>query len=99
MRSRSSGCSWILKSHEEVQVLRMSLSSFPRISGCDDEELVEAVSVLGQHGFQTRRSESKAEGGKTQIDDARVRLAMAKDEFTEIAVIGDKDATLPLRYG
>lgn len=59
----------------------MSLSSFPHISGRDDEELVEAVSVLGQHGFQTRRSESKAEGGETQIDDARVRLAMAKDEL------------------
>lgn len=54
---------------------------------------------MGQDVFQTRRSKSKAVGGEPQIDDARVRLAMAKDEFTEIAVIGDKDAALPLRYG
>jgi hypothetical protein len=79
--------------------LRISLSSLPHISGRDDEKSVEAISVMGQHVFETRRRESKAEGGETQIYDTRMRLAMAKDEFTEIAVIGDKDAALPLRYG
>src|SRR5512144_1037553 len=54
---------------------------------------------MGQDVFQTRRSKSKAVGGEPQIDDARVRLAMAKDELTEIAVIGDKDAALALGYG
>jgi hypothetical protein len=78
--------------------LRISLSPLPHISGRDDEKSVEAVSVMGQHVFETRRSESKAVRGETQIDDTRVRLAMAK-EFTEIAVIGDKDAALPLGYG
>lgn len=55
--------------------------------------------MLGQHVFETRRSESKAVGCQTQINDTRVWLAMAKDKFTEIAVIGDKDAAFPLGYG
>lgn len=79
--------------------LRMLLSSFPHISGCDDEKPVEAVGVMGQHGFQARGSESKAEGGEAQIDDTRVRLATAENELTEIAVIGDQDAGLALSYG
>ena len=65
--------------------MRISLSSLPHISGRDDEKSVEAVSVLGQHVCETRRSESKAIGCQTQINDTRVWLAMAKDKFTEIA--------------
>jgi hypothetical protein len=49
---------------------------------------------MGQHLLQTRLDEVKAVGGETQIDDARVRLAMAEDELAEIAVVGDQDAAL-----
>jgi hypothetical protein len=34
-----------------------------------------------------------------KIDDASVRLAMAKNEFPKIPVVGDKDTALPLRDG
>ena len=65
----------------------------------DDEKPVQAAGVMGQHVLQTRLEEIKAVGGETQIDDARVWLAMAEDELAEIAVVGDQDAALPLRYG
>jgi hypothetical protein len=79
--------------------LRTSLSSFPHISWRNDEKPVEALGLMGQHVFQARRSESEAEGSETQIDDARMRLTVAKNELTKIAVIGDQDAALALGYG
>ena len=74
-------------------------SSLPHAPGSDDQKSVEAVSVMGQHVFEARRGESKAVGGKTQVNDTRVRLAMAKDELPKITIIGDEDASLPLRDG
>ena len=54
---------------------------------------------MGQHVLQTRLDEVKAVGGKAQIDDARVSLPVAEDELAEVAVVGDQDPALPLRYG
>lgn len=35
-------------------------------------------------------------GSQPQVDDAGVRLAMAKDEFAEVSIVGDEDALFRL---
>lgn len=49
---------------------------------------------MGEHLAQPLNSGEEDGGTQAEEDDAGVPLPLAKDEFAEIAIIGDQDAAL-----
>lgn len=64
----------------------------------DHEKLIELVGVVSENVVQPfDRHSNRNVVAKAQVDHSRVRLALTKDEFAKVAVIGDQDAPLGVR--
>ncbi len=63
-----------------------------------DDELIKAVAVVGEHMVEPREPVGQERRLQPQVYDARVRLALSKDEFAEVTIICDEDALFTLSH-
>lgn len=63
----------------------------------DNQKLIQLLGVVLEHVLQVLDGGCERHvGSQPQVDDTSVRLAMAKDELTEVKIVGDENVPLLL---
>ena len=60
-----------------------------------NEKLVELIGMMCENVFNAFDCQLKRYIiAEAQVDDSRMQMSLSKDEFTEVTIVGDEDASV-----